>query len=79
MGYLEASNVRWLALLLIFLLACTPLAARPVGETQTLTADTYYDKVHGAWQTTMVANYTGLDLQGVYLEEPGAVRQSERG
>ncbi len=68
---LEAGNVRWLALSLIFLVACTPGEARPAEKTQTLTADAYYDKVHGAWQAMMVANHTGLDLQGVYLEEPG--------
>ncbi|MCP4356451.1 MAG: hypothetical protein GY796_00335 [Chloroflexi bacterium] len=27
-----------------------------------ITAETYFDKIHGAWQATMVANHTGLDL-----------------
>ncbi len=27
--------------------------------------------MHGAWQATMFANFSGLELQGIWLEEPG--------
>jgi ADP-ribosylglycohydrolase len=36
----------------------------------TLPAEVYFDKVHGAWQATMVANHTGLQHEGKYLDEP---------
>lgn len=62
-----------------FLAACVPNSAPlPALKTsdqqsapQTLSAAVYLDKVHGAWQATMVANHTGLELQGVWLDEPG--------
>jgi ADP-ribosylglycohydrolase len=57
----------WLGICL-FLAACTPVRqSAPVAE---LTADVYFDKVHGAWQATMVANHTGLLYEGQYLDEP---------
>ncbi len=37
----------------------------------TLSAEVYYDKVYGSWKATMLANHAGLDLQGIYIEEPG--------
>ena len=37
----------------------------------TLAADAYFDKVYGAWKATLIANHSGLDLQGLYIEEPG--------
>ncbi len=37
----------------------------------TLSAAAYFDKVYGAWKATLIANHSGLDLQGRYLEEPG--------
>ena len=43
----------------------------PAPQFQTISADTYFDKVYGSWKATMLANHAGLDLQGVYLEEPG--------
>jgi hypothetical protein len=36
-----------------------------------LPLDVYLDKLHGAWQATMVANHTGLAHEGKYLDEPG--------
>jgi ADP-ribosylglycohydrolase len=57
-------------LFLIFLFGCT-LQNQPTRVEQTITADIYFNKVHGAWQATMIANHSGLDLQGIYLEEPG--------
>ena len=38
---------------------------------RTLSAAAYFDKVYGAWKATLIANHSGLDLQGRYLEEPG--------
>lgn len=43
----------------------------PAPQFQTISADNYYNKVYGAWKATMFANHAGLDLQGVYIEEPG--------
>ncbi|MEM7112543.1 MAG: ADP-ribosylglycohydrolase family protein [Chloroflexota bacterium] len=61
---------------LFFLVGCrgeevvvSPVAGR---NGRFLSHDTYYDKLYGAWQATMVANHTGLDFQGIYLDEPGA-------
>ncbi len=53
------------AVLSIGLTRPTPPAVR------TLAADAYFDKVYGAWKATLIANHSGLDLQGRYLEEPG--------
>ncbi len=58
----------WL-LTLLFLSACMP-SPQPTAPTLTLPAEVYFDKVHGAWQATMVANHTGLRHQGKYLDEP---------
>lgn len=43
----------------------------PPPRYQTLTADAYFDKVYGAWKATMLANHSGLELQGIYIDEPG--------
>lgn len=58
----------WL-LTLLFLSACMP-GPQPTAPNLTLPADLYFDKVHGAWQATMVANHTGLQHEGKYLDEP---------
>jgi ADP-ribosylglycohydrolase len=42
-----------------------------------LPADVYFDKVHGAWQATMVANHTGLLHEGKYLAEPSSADSIE--
>ena len=39
--------------------------------TRSLEVSEYADKVRGAWQATMFANHSGLDLQGIWLDEPG--------
>lgn len=31
----------------------------------------YRDKVHGSWVATMVANHSGLLVEGIWLDEPG--------
>lgn len=60
------ATILWtLAVLCIGLTRPAPPAVR------TLAADVYFDKVYGAWKATLIANHSGLDLQGVYLEEPG--------
>lgn len=38
---------------------------------QRLTIDEYTDKFRGSWQATMVANRSGIDLQGLWLAQPG--------
>jgi len=40
-------------------------AGAPLDET------VYRDKVHGAWATIMVANHSGLPVEGIWLDEPG--------
>lgn len=35
-----------------------------------LDAGRYADSVHGSWVAAIVANHTGIPLQGVWLEEP---------
>ncbi|MDE0311308.1 MAG: ADP-ribosylglycohydrolase family protein [Caldilineaceae bacterium] len=56
-------------LLIVVLVGLT--RPEPAPQFQTISADTYFDKVYGSWKATMLANHAGLDLQGVYLEEPG--------
>lgn len=31
----------------------------------------YRDQVHGSWTATMVANHSGLPIEGIWLDEPG--------
>ena len=59
--------VIWLAIVL----AVGLTRPEPPPRFRTLTADSYYDKVYGAWKATMLANHSGLKLQGVYIDEPG--------
>jgi ADP-ribosylglycohydrolase len=56
---------------LLFLTACTVIPQPAFLSGQSLAADVYLDKVHGAWQATLVANHTGLLHEGKYLDEPG--------
>jgi len=43
------------------------------SETTSASVDeaVYRDKVHGSWVATMVANHSGLPIEGIYLDEPG--------
>ncbi len=59
--------VIWLAIVL----AVGLTRPEPPPQFRTLAADSYYDKVYGAWKATMLANHSGLELQGVYIDEPG--------
>ena len=36
-----------------------------------LDPDAYLDAVHGSWLATMVANHSGLPVEGIYIDEPG--------
>ncbi len=45
----------------------TPIAASVLG----IDREIYRDKVHGAWAVIMVANHTGLPVEGIWLDEPG--------
>ncbi len=45
--------------------------AGPEDGVGALPLDVYRDKVHGSWQAIMVANRSGIDLQGLWLDEPG--------
>lgn len=36
-----------------------------------LTEQAYLDAVHGSWVATMVANHSGLPIEGIWLDEPG--------
>ena len=57
--------ILWLAFVLI--IGFTRHAPAPL----TLSADPYFDKVYGAWKATLIANHSGLDLQGVFIDEAG--------
>lgn len=60
----------WLLLGCLLLTACS---IRPEAASRahlTLPTEVYFDKVHGAWQATMVANHTGLQYEGQFLAEP---------
>jgi ADP-ribosylglycohydrolase len=57
----------WLSVLL--LLAALRLASPPTPA-HLLPAEVYLDKVYGAWKAIMIANHTGLEHQGTYLEHP---------
>ena len=36
-----------------------------------LDSDVYLDKVHGSWLAAMVANHSGLPIEGIWIESPG--------
>ena len=67
------------AVLLVFtaLSAAVLLAACGSNETQStielaeLDEAAYLNAVHGSWQATMVANHSGLPVEGIWLDEPG--------
>lgn len=59
------------ALWLAIVLAIGLTRPDPLPPFKTLTAKEYFDRVYGSWKATMLANHSGLDLQGIYIEEPG--------
>lgn len=48
--------------------SCTSTSAEP---DLALDQATYLDKVHGSWVATMVANHSGLPLEGLWIDAPG--------
>ncbi|MCY3901077.1 MAG: ADP-ribosylglycohydrolase family protein [Caldilineaceae bacterium] len=69
---MERRNLVLAAAIWLFIVVLVGLTRPdPAPQFQTISADTYFDKVYGSWKATMLANHAGLDLQGVYLEEPG--------
>ena len=42
------------------------------SQVQAVDEQVYRDKVHGSWVVTMVANHSGLPIEGIWLDEPGA-------
>ena len=61
--------MRRLTVIIFTLILASCTRANPPSA-QTLPAEVYLDKVRGAWQATLVANYTGLEHEGLYLDEP---------
>lgn len=64
------------AVILAVLIAASGCGVGPLSQSEPapvrqLTLAEYQDRVHGAWQAIMVANHSGLDLQGIWLAEPG--------
>jgi ADP-ribosylglycohydrolase len=63
-------------LLLVALAGCGPLTMPSVRVAE-LPAAVYDDKVHGAWQAAMAANYIGLAYEGKYLDRPSSADSIE--
>ncbi len=42
-----------------------------VRQPEQIDEDLYLDRVHGSWVATMVANHSGLPIEGIWLDEPG--------
>ena len=62
------------AILLLFisiLLIGASLVARATNESPGRTDAEYLNAVHGSWVATMVANHSGLPIEGIWLDEPG--------
>jgi hypothetical protein len=71
-------KIFWIGwVLLLFLPACALTPQPAASPARTLSAEVYFDKVHGAWQATMVANHTGLLHEGKYLDEPSPANSIE--
>ena len=47
------------------------------AESRALDSDVYLDKVHGSWLAAMVANHSGLPIEGIWIDEPGPGDQIE--
>jgi ADP-ribosylglycohydrolase len=68
---------KWWLIVSLFLVGCAPVPQPAAPDGLSLPADVYFDKVHGAWQATMVANHTGLMHEGKYLDEPSSADSIE--
>ena len=62
---------------LIFAAAAAAVLLASCGSGQsgesaaTIDPDAYLDAVHGSWVATMVANHSGIPIEGIYIDEPG--------
>jgi ADP-ribosylglycohydrolase len=71
---MQSSKGWWLTV--IILLVSWFVVSKPESLVR-IPADIYFDKVHGAWQATMVANHTGLVHEGEYLDEASSAKSIE--
>lgn len=53
------------------LLGCSSDASPERVATPPLPEAVVLDHIYGAWQTIMVANHSGLPIEGIWLDEPG--------
>ena len=64
---------RWFCVALLLLAGCGGAAS----DERALADDVYLDKVHGSWLAAMVANHSGLPIEGIWIDEPGPGDQIE--
>ncbi len=66
--------------LLVFTALCVSIVLVACGQEENransagvaeFDAVAYLNAVHGSWQATMVANHSGLPVEGIWLDEPG--------
>jgi len=65
------SERTWAVGLVLVVVVATFMTASCRGDRPTLESDAYRDKVHGAWAAMMVANHSGLPIEGLWIDEPG--------
>ena len=53
------------------LVSCGNASEGDLVRASPINADDYQNRVHGSWVATMVANHSGLDLQGIWIDDPG--------
>ena len=46
-------------------------------DSNVLDSDQYLDRVHGSWLAAMVANHSGLPIEGIWIDEPGPGEEIE--
>ncbi len=74
---LLATVLRTIAIAASGALISVACSATPNGSSTTdytaagFDPDQYLDKVHGSWVAIMVANHSGLPVEGIWLDEPG--------
>ena len=64
---------RWLWLALFLVAGCGGAS----GDSRVLESEVYLDKVRGSWVAAMVANHSGLPIEGIWIDEPGEADQIE--
>ena len=75
----DVIGIYWLVIGVLLLVSCGENQVQVIGDGsyRMITAESYYDKVLGAWQATLVANHTGLVHEGQYLDEPSSADSIE--